>query len=269
MGKNRLIRQTMPKSDNNKSRRYVITATMLLLATSQAFAGWRVVYDPWTTGQVSANTTAQKLIENKHNERLDTISEKQKKILQYTATMEGIKELYHLTMTNVRGFGEESAYYKEIFLLSADILSGIPTVTKYIASNPVKNYVLCLNELADIVIETEGLIHDFIDVVNNGKIKLPDNPIIRQKIPNGGGRYNMGQGDGYNFMDRYTRLTLANKIYSRLLEMKYKMDVMVMMCQFGTWGEVFFAIDPESWASVYQASNMVDGIINDWNNLGT
>ena len=133
----------------------------------------------------------------------------------------------------------------------------------------MKNYVLCLNELADIVIETEGLIHDFIDVVNNGKIKLPDNPIIRQKIPNGGGRYNMGQGDGYNFMDRYTRLTLANKIYSRLLEMKYKMDVMVMMCQFGTWGEVFFAIDPESWASVYQASNMVDGIINDWNNLGT
>ena len=94
-----------------------------------------------------------------------------------------IKELYHLTMTNVRGFGEESAYYKEIFLLSADILSGIPTVTKYIASNPVKNYVLCLNELADIVIETEGLIHDFIDVVNNGKIKLSDNPIVRQKIP--------------------------------------------------------------------------------------
>ena len=146
MGQNRLTRQTMPKNDNNKiNRRYVITAAMLLLATSQAFAGWRVVYDPWTTGQVSANTTAQKLIENKHNERLDTISEKQKKILQYTATMEGIKELYHLTMTNVRGFGEESAYYKEIFLLSADILSGIPTVTKYIASNPVKNYVLCLN----------------------------------------------------------------------------------------------------------------------------
>ena len=266
MGQIRLIRQTMPKgSRNHSNHRYVITAAMLLFATSQAFAGWRLVYDPWTTGQVGANTTAQKLIENKHNERLDTISEKQKKILQYTATMEGIKELYHLTMTNVRGFGEESAYYKEIFLLSADILSGIPTVTKYIASNPVKNYVLCLNELADVVIETEGLIHDFIDVVNNGKIRLPDNPIIRQKIPNGGGRYNMGQGDGYNFMDRYTRLTLANKIYSRLLEMKYKMDVMVMMCQFGTWGEVFFAIDPESWASVFETKYIVDGLIHDWN----
>ena len=28
------------------------------------------------------------------------------------------------------------------------------------------------------------------------------------------------------------------------------------------------AIDPESWASVYQASNMVDGIIRDWNGIG-
>lgn len=265
MGQIRLI-QTKPK-DSNRGR-CIVTAALLFFVTTQSFAGWRLVIDTKTITQVSANAAAQKAIEDKHNERLDTISDKQKKILQYTATMEGIKELYHLTMTNVRGFGEETAYYKEIFQLSADILTSVPTVTKYILTHPVKNYILCLNELSDVVIETEGLIHDFIDVVNNGKIRLPDNPIIRQKIPSGCGRYNMGQGDGYNFMDRYTRLTLANKIYSHLLEMKYRMDVMVMMCQFGSWDEVFFAIDPESWASVYQASSMVDGIIRDWNGIG-
>ena len=251
-----------------EARRIMILAVALTLSLS-SHAYYKIVFDPWTTGQVTANTGAQKLIENKHNTRLDSISAKQKKIMEYTAAMATIKEVYQMTLQNVEGFGPETAYYREIFSCAADILTDVPVVLKAIAKSPVKNYVLCLNELADIVIETEGLIHDFIDVVNNGKIKLPDNPIIRQKIPNGGGRYNMGQGDGYNFMDRYTRLTLANKIYSRLLEMKYKMDVMVMMCQFGTWGEVFFAIDPESWASVYQASNMVDGIINDWNNLGT
>ena len=248
MGQIRLI-QTKPK-DSNRGR-CLVTAALLFFVTTQSFAGWRLVIDTKTIAQVSANAAAQKAIEDKHNERLDTISDKQKKILQYTATM------------------EETAYYKEIFQLSADILTSVPTVTKYILKHPVKNYILCLNELSDVVIETEGLIHDFIDVVNNGKIRLPDNPIIRQKIPSGGGRYNMGQGDGYNFMDRYTRLTLANKIYSHLLEMKYRMDVMVMMCQFGSWDEVFFAIDPESWAAVYQASSMVDGIIRDWNNLGT
>ena len=202
--------------------RYALIAALLLFVGLRAFAGWRIVVDPKTIAQVNANAAAQKAIEDKHNERLDTISAKQKKILQYTATMDGIKELYHLTMTNVKGFGEETAYYKEIFLLSADILTGIPTVTKYITTHPVKNYVLCLNEIADVAIETEGLIHDFIDIVNNGKVRLPNIPIIRQKIPNGGGRYNMGQGDGYNFMDRYTRLTLANKIYSRRTVLSFK-----------------------------------------------
>lgn len=181
--------------------------------------------------------------------------------------MEGIKELYQLSMTNVKGFGEETVYYKEIFLLSADILSGIPTVTKFIAKHPVKNSILCYNELADVVIETEGLIHDFIDIVNNGKVRLPDNPIIRQKIPDGGGRYNMGQGDGYNFMDRYTRLTLANKIYSRLLEMKYKMDVMVMMCEYGSWNDAFYTLDPVTWATVFETKYIVDGLIQDWKAL--
>ena len=88
-------------------RRCALKAALLLISASHAFAGWRVVVDTKTIAQVSANAAAQKAIEDKHNERLDTISDKQKKILQYTATMEGIKELYHLTMTNVRGFGDE------------------------------------------------------------------------------------------------------------------------------------------------------------------
>ena len=140
----------------------------------------------------------------------------------------------------------------------------IPTLPSFVT---VKNSILCYNELADVVIETEGLIHDFIDIVNNGKIRLPNNPIIRQKIPDGGGRYNMGQGDGYNFMDRYTRLTLANKIYSRLLEMKYKMDVMVMMCEYGSWNDAFYTLDPVTWATVFETKYIVDGLIHDWNAL--
>ena len=58
------IRLNTNRTDNRKKKCCTLTVAMLLLATSQAFAGWRVVYDPWTTGQVSANTTAQKLIEN-------------------------------------------------------------------------------------------------------------------------------------------------------------------------------------------------------------
>lgn len=150
----------------NRTIALMLIAAMLLCIAIYARAGWRVVVDPWTTAQVTANAGAQKLIEDQHNERLDTISAKQKKIMQYTATMESIKELYRISMTNIRGFGEETAYYNEIFNVSAEILTTLPTVTKYIATHPVKNYILCLNEISDVAIETEGLIHDFIDIMN-------------------------------------------------------------------------------------------------------
>lgn len=234
--------------------RYIIMCTVFLAISVNSFAGWKLVHDPWTTAQVTANAGEQKFIEDQHNQRLDTLSDKQQKIAKYTATMEGIKELYRISMQNTSGFGNETVYYREICSLSLDIMMGIPTVTKFVTSNPVKNYVLCLTELSDIMLETEGLVCDFVNIVNNGKVR---NPLNKNK-----------KDDGYNFMDRYTRISLANRIYTRLLDIKYKMDVMVMMCKFGTWGDVFFALDPVSWAAVFQGTYLVDGLINDWNSLG-
>lgn len=274
---------------------------MMLAFSANASAGYKVVYDPWTTAQVTANAGGQKLIEDKHNERLDTISAKQQKILQYTATMESIKELYKLSMTNIRGFGEETAIYKEIVMLTTEILSDVPTVAKFLVKNPGKNYILCLNELTDVVLETNGLVNDFVNIVNNGKVV---NPLKKPKAPSScsscggtniktiktgatnnsyvfvcqkcghveysnstttGGK---NEGDGFNFLDRYTRVSLAYKIYGRLLELKYNMEVMTMMCQYGDWNDVFYKIDPESWATYYTGLNLAEGLIRDWNRLG-
>ena len=77
------------------------------------------------------------------------------------------------------------------------------------------------------------------------------------------------QGDGYNFLNRYERLTLANRIYSRLLEIKYKMEVMCMMCQYCNGiNDVLMAIDVQSWAAYFTGKNIVEGIVNDLNSLG-
>lgn len=76
------------------------------------------------------------------------------------------------------------------------------------------------------------------------------------------------KNDGYNFLDRYERLTLANRIYTHLMEIRYKLEVMTMMCQYSGINELFFAIDPASWAAYFTGINMVDGIINDWKGLG-
>lgn len=237
-----------------ETRRITLFLTLLLTAL-MAHATVRTVIDPRVIAQVGANTTAQSLIESRHNERLDSIRSSQGRIAAYTTTMEGIKELYRISMQNISGFGQESQYYGEILSLSLEILQDVPVCLKYVAGNP-RNTLLCMNELTNVTLECEGLVRDFVDIVNNGKIS---NPLKKQEG---------NQGDGYNFLDRYQRLTLANNIYSRLLEIKYKMDAMVMICQYaGSLGDVLFAIDPESWASYFTATNLVDGIISDWEGL--
>lgn len=84
MGQIRLkTSKTFRRQKNKTDRRYkkccALTAALLLFSASHAFAGWRLVIDTKTIAQVSANAAAQKAIEDKHNERLDTISDKQKK----------------------------------------------------------------------------------------------------------------------------------------------------------------------------------------------
>jgi hypothetical protein len=231
---------------------------------ASAKAGVKVVIDPWTTEAVTQNTASQGLIEDQHNTRVDSINAKQQKIMQYTAAMQTIKELYVMSMQNVTGFGEETKFYSEIFSATVDIFKNVPVVLGYINSSPVKNYILCVNEMADVVAETQGLVADFINIVNNAKISVPADSSITKNIP-----LQSKKSDGYNFLDRYERLTLANNIYSRLLQIKYKMEAMVLTCQFCNGiSDVLFAIDPESWAAYFTGKNAVEGLINDWNNLG-
>jgi len=235
-----------------------------LLVVSSAKAYVKVVIDPWTTEAVTQNTASQGLIEDQHNTRVDSINAKQQKIMQYTTAMQTIKELYVMSMQNVTGFGEETKYYSEIFSATVDIFRNVPVVLGYINSSPVKNYILCVNEMADVVAETQGLVADFINIVNNAKISVPGDSSITKNIP-----LQSKKSDGYNFLDRYERLTLANNIYSRLLQIKYKMEVMAMTCQFCNGiSDVLFAIDPESWAAYFTGKNIAEGLVNDWNNLG-
>ena len=238
-----------------------LVCALLVVSSAKAY---KVVIDPWTIGQVMANTTSQSLIENQHNTRVDSINAKQQKIMQFTAAMQTMKELYVMSMQNVSGFGEETKYYAEIFSTTVEIFKDVPVVLEYINSNPVKNYILCANEMTDIVAETQGLVADFINIVNNAKINVPGDSTITKHIP-----LQSKKSDGYNFLDRYERLTLANNIYSRLLQIKYKMEVMAMTCQFcNSFSDVLFAIDPESWAAYFTGKNAVEGLINDWNTLG-
>lgn len=237
----------------------ILTMMMLsLLLPAKVLAVYRVVTDPQTTATVLTNTLSQMAIEREHNKRLDSINAKQKKIELYTVSMATMKEVYKLTMENIKGFGEESWYYTEIGRCAYDIIKDVPEVTKVVKDAKWHNQLLCLGELAGVGTKTQKLVNDFVNIVNNGKIR---NPL-------GDNSGESGENDGYNLLDRYERLSIANRIYTDLLELRYKIQGMMAMAQYATMNDLFFAIDPEGWANVMVMQNAVSGLIDDWNNTG-
>lgn len=70
-----------------------------------AHAAWRIVFDRNCLKIVLANTASQKLIEEQHNQRVDTIAAKKQKVELYTVSMATMKELYKLSMENISGSG--------------------------------------------------------------------------------------------------------------------------------------------------------------------
>ena len=226
-------------------------------ASTPVFAGWKVFIDKNCIKVVAANTASQKLIEDQHNQRLDSIASKKQKVELYSVSMATIKELYKLTMENISGFGTESLYYKEIGTCAFDILKDVPELINTVNKAKFKNKLACLTELGGLVMETQQLVGNFVNIVNNAKVQ---NPLKGQGTAE-------KKSDGYNLLDRYERLSLANRIYTDLMEIRYKVEGMMLMAQFATANDLFFAIDPEGWANVVTMKNQVGGLIQDWNGL--
>ena len=231
--------------------------TLSLVVALSISAQYRVVIDPYCIEAVGQNLATQKAIEGEHNKRLDSIASKQNKLEQYTVSMATIKELYKVTMENISGFGTESKYYTEIGRCALDIVLDVPELVKVVNKAKFANKVLCLNELANVVTQAQQLVGDFVNIVNNAKI---ENPLKGQATSE-------KKSDGYNLLDRYERLTLANRIYSDLMSIRYKIQGMMAMAQYATMNDLFFAIDPEGWANVMVMKNQVNGLVLSWNGL--
>lgn len=232
----------------------ILLGTFLFAASVPTFAGWRIVIDRNCIATVGANMASQKLIEGQHNRRLDSIASKKQKVELYIVSMATIKELYKLSMENISGFGTESLYYKEIGTCAFDILKDVPELVSTVGKAKFSNKLLCLNELGNLVAETQQLVGDF---VNNAKVQ---NPLKGEATAE-------RKSDGYNLLDRYERLTLANRIYTDLIKIRYKVEGMMLMAQYATADDLFFAIDPEGWANVVTMKNRVGNLVRSWNGL--
>lgn len=227
----------------------------------------RLVIDKKSISAVSANTAVQSSIEIVHNKTLEEFLKKQDKIKSYTATMESIKELYRMSMQNINGFGEESAYYKQMVDNFLQIPGNTARAVKAINRCPGINYINSLNEIVDIQTDVVGLVEKFIDIVNNGKVDFSaftsgkSNDKLSVLLQNA----HLGKGDGYNFLDRYQRLTLANELLAHIMDINIRLNQIVYICEYcRTFSNFMYNIDPLTWATYFQGTNMVQSVINDW-----
>lgn len=237
--------------------KFLLALFFILSTTTPSFAIWKVVIDPHCLKAVSTNFATQKAIEGQYNHRLDSIASKKKRLELYTVSMATIKELYKVTLENVKGFGTESKYYTEIGRCAYDIILDVPELVKTVNKAKFSNKLMCLNELGNLVVETQQLVGDFVNIVNNARI---DSPLKGQGTAK-------KQGDGHNMLDRYERLTVANRIYTDLMNIRYKVEGMMMMAQYATLNDLFFSIDPEGWVNVVTMKNHVAGLVRNWNRL--
>lgn len=240
---------------------------LLLYCVSSNATVVRLVIDKKSVAAVTANTAIQSSIEFIHNKTLEEIRKKQEKIMSYTASMESIKELYRMSMQNISGFGEESAYYRQMVDNFLQVPGNTARAVKAINRCPGINYVNSLNEIVNIQTDVVGLVEKFVDIVNNGKVDFSaftsgkSNDKISTLLQNA----HLGKGDGYNFLDRYQRLTLANELLAHIVDINTRLNQIVYICEYcRTFSNFMYNIDPLTWATYFQGANMVQGVINDW-----
>lgn len=250
--------------------RFLIVALFFVGFSGKASAAYvKWVIDPYAIKAVTINTAAVKKVENEHNERLDSIKRKQEAIAKYTSTMMTIKELYRMSMQNIRGFGEESVYYKTMALEFGKIPGNLAKALKAINQTPGINYINSLKEINDIQMEAISCVNIFVNVVNNGKVDVSaftskkDGDKVSEFFKNA----KIGkQGDGYNFIDRYARLALCNTVIGSLKYINSKLQTIIYVCNnCNTMEHLLFVIDPDSWIKIMTGKSIANSVISDWN----
>lgn len=243
-------------------------AVLILIGTVKAYAGVKVVIDWSAINAVNANSIKIETIEQEHNRMIDSINEKEQKIAKYTATMESIKELYRMSMQNVKGFGYESTYYiafgKELALIPVNATKAMKAISK----SPLANYVNSVQEILNVYLDAADAVKMFTDVVNNGKVDMSEftsgkGDKFSELLKNA----HVGKGDGYNFLDRYTRMALASTLIGKLRDLNIHLEMIVWSCeQAKNFMGLCYSIDPDTWLNILTSRSIANELINDWNN---
>lgn len=96
-------------------------------------------------------------------------------------------------------------------------------------------------------------------------------PFMKQLVTSG--CYNVTNGDGntekhkVNLLNSAERYYVANEIVTRLEAINTDLWLLAWQIQTYSWGDLWFGLDPDGWATVMSGKAIVDGLIWEWKYL--
>lgn len=211
--------------------------------------------DPALTGAVIAQTAELKSIHKKRKERqekiiaaetavtvaLDRVHNVEDKMLEYLSNAQGaVQNLYQ-----IKRVGE---------LVTTEIPRNCDLLLKSVGGNLKGTAIAALvsDELADAATQMAALY-----------------PFMKQLVTSGS--YDVGGTDGkngkhkVNLLSSSERYYIANEVVTRLEAVNTDLFILAWQVRTLSWNDLWFSLDPESWASVMSGKNIVGGIVAEWN----
>lgn len=231
----------------------------IIVSCSFGASAQNINTDVKTTEQVVWNTVLQKSVERVHNQQVDSVKQRQNKLMEMTAAYSGLKDVFMITLENAKGFGAESGIYRSIVTTSLNIVSHAVTATSAITKSNLVGKTIAATRMYDLIVEAAHFGNMFFDIVNNAEVANP----LTSKMPSA----EAAQKDKYNFLNRHERLMMALKISVELKKIDRQLVMITYYCQNNTLSDLLLNIDRETWVTYHYANFSAKKLINSWNSL--
>lgn len=200
--------------------------------------------------QVDANN---QLIESE----TDSIKKTEVVTAELTGAMWLMKQAYVAAMTNIKGFGVESAFYRRMASLVLSIVNNAPKAVQEVLASQLPGKITTVFELTKLTTTAYGLVMDFNNIVNNGKVDF-------KNIQAGS-----AVGDGYNFMTRKDRLKVATMIISRLETINRQLGKMISCTRWMNMKDVIGRIDSKTLSTMLTMNYYLNDWKREWNKFAS
>ncbi len=211
--------------------------------------------DPALTATVIAQTTELKNIHKKRKKTQEKIFAAEAAVTVALDRVHSVEEKMLNYLSNAQGAMQNLYQIKRAEeLVAKEIPQNCNLLLKSVGSNLKGTAIAAMvsDELADAATQMAALY-----------------PFMKQLVTSG--KYDVTGADGknekhkVNLLNSSERYYIANEVVSRLEAINTDLFILAWQVRTLSWNDLWFSLDPEGWAYVMSGTNIIGGIVAEWN----